>query len=117
MDYSQCGQEINSDKKTKILMPMQKALHSRDNVDRILRVKKGRKKRTRQDCVDKSIEGFVNKHTKKPQERLIEATINSNVNFEQTVKLPKTWKQKWKGKQLYIYFTYIMKRLPIHFLR
>ena len=89
------------DQKTRKLMTMNKALHSRDDVDRLYVPRKegGRRLASIEDSVEASIqrlEDYIQKHGR----RLITATRN-NTEIIMTNRTTITRKQKWKEKQLY----------------
>ena len=80
---------------------MLKALHSRDDVDRlyVLRKEGGRGLPNIEDSVDTSIqrlEDYIEKH----EIGLITAIRNNTDNTIDN-RMTKTWKQKWEGKQLH----------------
>ena len=89
------------DQRTRKLMTMHKALHPRDDVDRLyvsIR-ERGRRLSTIEVSVDASIqrlEGYMEKR----RGRLITATRN-NTNDTRTSRKTITRKQKWEEKQLY----------------
>ena len=89
------------DQSTRKLMAMHKALHPRDDVDRLyVSRKEGRRKLASiEDSVDISIqrlEDYIEKH----DGELITA-IRSNADNTIDNRMTKTRKQKWEGKQLY----------------
>ena len=89
------------DRSTRKLMTMYKALHPKDDVDRLYvsRRERGRGLASIVDIVDTSIqrlEDFIQKHG----ERLIIA-IKDNTNDTRTSGTTITRKQKWEEKQLY----------------
>ena len=80
---------------------MHKALHSRDDVDRLYVSRKegGRGLASIEDSVDTSIqrlEDYIQKH----EGGLITATRNDTENTMNN-RIAITWKQKWEGKQLH----------------
>ena len=83
------------DQRTRKLMAMHKALHPRDDVDRlnISRKESGRGLASIKDSIDTSIwlEDYIQKHG----ERLITATRNNTDNFR-TNRTTITRKQKWE---------------------
>ena len=87
--------------KTRKLMTMHKALHPRDNVDRLYVSRKegGRGLTSIEDSVDASIqqlEDYIRKH----EEGLFTA-IRKNTDNIMDNRMTITRKQKWEGKQLY----------------
>ena len=89
------------DQRTRKLMTMHKALHPRDDINRlyVLRKEWGRGLASIEDSVDASIqplEGYIEKH----EGGLITAIRNDTDNTV-TNRMTKTRKQKWKQKQLY----------------
>ena len=86
-------------------MTMQKALHRRDDIDRLyVPRKEGRRGLASiEDCVDTSTQELED-CIKKDKERLIAATNNSIGNIITNKKITKMKKQKWEEKQLYGYF-------------
>ena len=89
------------DQRTRKLMTMHKALHLRDDVDRLYvsRYEGGGELASIEDSVDASIQrlkGFIQNHEGGP----IRATRNENENTMNNI-MKITRKQKWEGKQLY----------------
>ena len=90
---------------------MQKALHPRDDVDRLyVSRKEGRKGLASiEDSVDASIQrlkDYIQKH----EGGLITATRNETENtMNNTMTI--TWKQKWEGKQLYRWFKQLINNI------
>ena len=87
--------------RTRKLMTMHKALHPRDDVDRLYVSRKegGRDLAGIEDSVEESIlqlENYIQKHYGK----LITATRNDTDNAMDN-RMTITGKQKWEGKQLY----------------
>ena len=84
-------------RKTRKLMTMHKALHPRDNIDRLYVSRKDGRKGLASivDSVDASIRGLED-YTKKSKERLISATRNTADNI--MIIRTKTRKQKWEEK-------------------
>ena len=80
---------------------MHKALHPRDNVDRLYVSRKegGRGLASIEDSVDASIQRLVD-YIKKHEGGLITATRNDTENTMNN-RMTITKKQKWEGKQLY----------------
>ena len=79
---------------------MHKALHPRDDVDRLYVPRKegGRELASIEDSVDTSIqrlEDYIEKH-----ERGVTAAIRNNTDNTIDNRMTKTRKQKWEGKQL-----------------
>ena len=98
------------DQRTRKLMTIHKALHPRDDVDRLYVSRKegGRGLASIEDTVDASIqrlEDYIEKH-----ERLLITTIrvdtDSTINERMT-----TRKQKWEGKQLYDRFKRLINNI------
>ena len=89
------------DQRTRKLMAKQKALHHRDDVNRLYVPSKegGRGLTSIEDCLDASIqrlEDYIQKH----RGRLITA-IRNNTENERTNRTTITRKQKWEGRKLY----------------
>ena len=89
------------DRRTRKLMTMHKALHPRDDVDRLYvsRIEGGRGLACIEDSVDASIQrlkDYIQKH----EGRLITATRNETENTMNN-RMTITRKQKWEEKQLY----------------
>ena len=89
------------DQRTRKLMTMHKALHPRDDVDRLYVPRKegGRGLTSIEDSVDTSIqrlEDYIEKH----ERRLITA-IRNNTDNTMDNKMTITRKEKWERKQLY----------------
>ena len=76
---------------------MHKALHPRDDVDRLYVLRKEGKRALAsiEDCIDASIQRLED-YIEKREERLITATRNNTDNMRTN----RTRKQKWEGKQL-----------------
>ena len=92
---------IQMDQRTRKLMTMHKALHPRDDADRLYVPRKegGRELACIEDSVDTSIqrlEDYIEKHKR----GLITATRNNTDNTIDN-RMTKTRKQKWEGKQLH----------------
>ena len=83
---------------------MHKALHPRDDTDRLHESRKegGREHASIEDSVDASIRRLED-YIRKSKERLIPATRN-NTNNPKINGTIITRKQKWEEKQPYIYF-------------
>ena len=98
------------DQRTRELMTMHKALHPRDDVDRlyISRKEGGRGLASIEDSVDASIQR-LKEYIQKHEGGLITATRNETENTMNN-RMAITRKQKWEGKQLYGRF----KRLINH---
>ena len=81
-------------------MTMHKALHPRDDVDRLYVSRKegGRGLASPEDSVDASIQRLKD-YIKKHEGRLITATRNDTENMMNN-RMTRTRKQKWEGKQL-----------------
>ena len=89
------------DQRTRKLMTMHKALHPRDDVDRlyVLRKEGGIGLAGIEDSVDSSIQrlkDYIKKH-----ERGLIAAIRNNTDNTIDNRMTITRKQKWEGKQLY----------------
>ena len=89
------------DQRTRKLITMPKALHPRDDVDRIYvsRKKGGRGLASIEDTVDASIqrlEDYIEKH-----ERGLITTIRNDTDNTIDERVTTTRKQKWEGKQPY----------------
>ena len=89
------------DQRTRKLMTMHKALHPRDDVDRLYVSRKqgGRGLASSEDTVDASIqrlEDYIEKH-----ERGLITTIRVDTDNTINERMTTTRKQKWEGKQLY----------------
>ena len=92
------------DQKTRKLMTVHKALHSRDDVDRLYVSRKegGSVLASIEDSVDASIQRLED-YMEKCRGRLITATRNNTENTRTNrTKIPR--KQKWEEKQQYWYF-------------
>ena len=88
------------DQRTRKLRTMRKALHPRDDEDRLYVLRKvgGRGLASIEDSVDTStqrLEDYIEKH-----EREQVTTIRNNTDNTIDNRMTKTRKQKWKGKQL-----------------
>ena len=89
------------DQRTRKLMTMHKALHPRDDVDRLYVSRKvgGRRLASIEDTVDASIqrlEDYKEKH-----ERGLITAIRDDADNTIDERMSTTRKQKWEGKQLY----------------
>ena len=89
------------DQRTRKLMTMHKALHPRDDVDRLYVSRKegGGGLAGIEDTVDASIqrlEDYIEKH-----ERGLIITIRIDADNTIKERMTTTWKQKWEGKQFY----------------
>ena len=89
------------DQRTRKLMAIHKALHPRDDVDRLYVSRKegGRGLASIEDTVDASIqrlEDYIEKH-----ERGLITTIRNDTDNTIDERVTTTTKQKWEGKQLY----------------
>ena len=89
------------DQRTRKLMTMYKALHPRDDVDRLYVSRKvgGRELASIEDSVDTSIQRLEN-YIQKHDAGLITVIRNDNDNTMDN-RMTITRKQKWEGKQLY----------------
>ena len=99
------------DLRTRKLMTMHKALHPRDDVDRLYVSRKegGRGLASIEDSVDASIKrlkDYIQKH----ERGLITATRNETENTMNN-RMTITRKQKWEGKQLYGHFKRLMSNI------
>ena len=99
------------DQRTRKLMSMHKALHPRDDVDRLYVSRKegGRGLASIKDTVDASIqrlEGYIEKH-----ERGLITTIRNNTDNTIDERMTTTRKQKWEGKQLYGHFKRLINNI------
>ena len=98
------GELKQMDQITRKLMTMHKALHPRDDVDRLYVSRKegGRGLSSIEDSVDASIqrlEDYIEKH-----ERGLIATIRNDTDNTIDERMTTTRKQKWEEKQLYSRF-------------
>ena len=89
------------DQRTRKLMTMHKALHPRDDVDRLYVTRKegGRGLAIIEDSVDASIqrlEYYIEKH-----ERGLITAIRNDTDNTIDDRMTTSWKQKWEKKQLY----------------
>ena len=89
------------DQRTRKLMTMHKALHPKNDVDRLYVPRKegGRGLASIEDSVDTSIqrlEDYIKKH-----ERGLIMAIRNNTDNTMDNRMIKARKQKWEGKQLY----------------
>ena len=99
------------DQKTRKLMIMHKALHPRDDVDRLYvsRKKGGRGLASIENTVDASIqwlEDYIEKH-----ERGLITTIRNDTDNTINKRMTTTKKQKWEGKQLYGRFKHLINNI------
>ena len=99
------------DQRTKKLMTMHKALHPRDDVNRLYVSRKegGRGLASIEDSVDASIqqlEGYIEKH----ERGLITAIRNDTANTIDD-RMTKTRKQKWEKKRLYRRFKRLINNI------
>ena len=100
------------DQRTRKLMTMHKALHPRDDVDRLYVPRKegGRGLTSIEDSVDTSIqrlEDYIEKH-----ERGLITAIRNNTDNTIDSRMTKTRKQKWEGKQLHGCFKRLINNIP-----
>ena len=97
------------DQRTRKLMTMHKALHPRDDVDRLYVSRKegGRGLTRSEDRVDASIQRLED-YIEKCGEGLITATWNNN---KQTNRTAITRKQKWEEKQLHACFKWVISNI------
>ena len=101
------------DQRTRKLMTMHKALHPRDDVDRLYVPRKegGRGLASIKDSVVTSIqriEDYIEKH-----ERGLITAIRNNTNNTIDNRMIITWKQKWEGKQLYGRFKRLINNISL----
>ena len=101
------------DQRTRKLMTMHKALHPRDDVDRLYVSRKegGRGLASSEDSVDASIQrlkDYIQKH----EGGLITATRNETENTMKN-RMTITRKQKWEGKQLYGRFKRLINNISL----
>ena len=99
------------DQRTRKLMTMHKALHSRDDGDRLyVSRKEGRRGLASiEDTVDASIqrlEDYVEKY-----ERGLITTIRNDTDNTIDERMTTTRKRKWEGKQLYGHFTRLINNI------
>ena len=89
------------DQRTRKLMTRHKALHPKDDVDRLYESRKegGRRLASTEDCVDASIQ-WLEDYTENHGRRLNTATRN-NTDNTRTNGTEITRKQNWEEKQLY----------------
>ena len=97
------------DQRTRKLMTMHKALHPRDDIDRLYVSRKegGKGLTSIEDSVDVSIqwlEDYIEKH-----ERGLITAIRNDTDNTIDDKMITTRKQKWEGKQLYERFKRLIK--------
>ena len=99
------------DQRTRKLMTMHKALHPRDDVDRLYGPRKqgGRGFASIEDSVDTSIQRFED-NIEKSERGLITAIRNITDNTIDN-RATKTRKQKWEGKQLHGRFKRLIKNI------
>ena len=101
----------NWTKETRKLMTMHKALHPRDDVDRLYVPRKegGSGLASIEDGVDTSIqwfEDYIEKH-----ERWLITAIRNNTDNTIDNRMTKTRKQKWEGKQLHGRFKQLINNI------
>ena len=99
--------------KTRKIMTMHKALHPRDDVDRLYVSRKqgGRGHASIEDTVDASIhrlEDYLEKH-----EQGLITTIKVDTDNKINERMTTTGKQKWKGKQLYGRFKRLINNISL----
>ena len=99
------------DQRTRKLMTMHKALHPRDDVDRLYVSRKegGRGLACTEDTVDASIkrlENYIEKH-----ERGLITTIRNDMDNTIDERMTTTRKQKWEEKQLYGHFKRLINNI------
>ena len=99
------------DQRTGKLMAMHKALHPRDDVDRLYVSRKegGRGLASIEDSVDASIQ-LLKDYIQKHEGGLITATRNESENTMNN-RMTITRKQKWEGKQLYGMFKRLINNI------
>ena len=95
------------DRRTRKLMTMHKALHPKDDIDRLYTERKegGRGLFNIEECVELALLGLMN-YVKSSKERIISAVRESNNGVEETVKevkktRKKLWKERWVNKPLH----------------
>ena len=100
------------DQRTRKLMTMHKALHPRDDIDRLYvsRNEEGRGLASIEDSVDASVqlEDYIEKH----DGGLITAIINDTNNTMDN-RITITKKQKWEEKQLYGRFKRLINNITV----
>ena len=99
------------DERTRKLMTMHKALHPRDNVDRLYVSRKEGERglASIEDTVDASIQGledYIEKHV-----RGLITTIKNDTDNTIDERMTTTRKQKWEGKQLYDRFKHLINNI------
>ena len=99
------------DQRTRKLMTMLKALHPRDDVDRLYVSRKegGRGLTSIEDSVDTStqrLEDYIEK-----QERGLITAIRNNTENTIDNRMTITGKQKWEGKQFYGHFKQLISNI------
>ena len=89
------------DQRTRKVMTVHKALHSRDDVDRLYVSRKegGRRLATTEDSAAASIQ-WLEDYIEKNERGLI-TTIRNDTDNTMANRMTITWKQKWEEKQLY----------------
>ena len=99
------------DQRTRKLMTMHKALHPRDDVDRLYVTRKegGRGLASIEDSVEASIQRLED-YIEKYEGRLITAIRNNTDNTIDN-RMTKTRKQKWEEKQLHVCFKRLIKNI------
>ena len=101
------------DQRTRKLMTMHKALHPRDDVDRLYVSRKegGRGLASIDDAVDASIQRLED-YIEKRERGLI---TNIRVDTDNTIneRMATTRKQKWEGKQLYCRFKRLINNISL----
>ena len=107
----QVDKNRTNNQRTRKLMTMHKALHPRDDVDRLYVSRKqgGSGLASFEDTVDASIqqlEEYIEKH-----ERGLITTIRNNTDNTINERMTTTKKQKWEGKQLYGRFKRIINNI------
>ena len=100
------------DQRTKKLMTMHKALHPRDDVDRlyVFRKEGGRGLTSIEESIDTSIHRLEN-YTQKHEGGLITSTRHETENTMNN-RMRVTRKQKWEGKQLYGRLKRLINNIP-----
>ena len=99
------------DQRTRKLMTMHKALHSRDDIDRLYVSRKegGRGFASIEDIIDASLQQLKN-YIEKHEGGQITASSNDTDNTK-TKRITITRKQKWEEKQLYECFKWLISNI------
>ena len=99
------------EQRTRKLMTIHKALHPRDDVDRLNVPRKEGERRlaSNEDSVDISIQRLED--NKEVHERGLITTIRNNTDDTINNRMTKTRKQKWEGKQLHVRFKRLINNI------